>query len=229
MSRLSSTILWSFGGGLLLLLFFASYVELWALEDFALTYKAQLQVPFSGMCRFFLSSNDGSRLAINGKVIADHDGLHYLSTRVAGVELQAGPVEVELSFFHANGKMLEGIRAGATLKLEWEFAGQLAQSPIPSSAWSVPPELHHQSFGLASHTMHALDATCKELQLQVNALTAQLEHARSKQNMMSRRLVDQEEAHQLHIQQQAFETFTQVALMVKLTFQGESTFSLLLP
>ncbi len=51
-------------------------------------------------------------------MVVDNDGCHYAATASGDVQLSATAHRVQLEYFHKNGKVLEGWRAGATLLLE---------------------------------------------------------------------------------------------------------------
>jgi len=47
------------------------------LGDFAVRFRCHLKIPIEGEWTFFLGSNDGSALFIDGKQIINNDGTHY--------------------------------------------------------------------------------------------------------------------------------------------------------
>ena len=59
-------------------------------ETFALRFSGYLHLPKSAEYQFWLSSDDGSRLTIDGSVIIDHDGVHAAGFRDSTVQLDAG-------------------------------------------------------------------------------------------------------------------------------------------
>jgi glucose/arabinose dehydrogenase len=65
---------------------------------------------------FRLSSDDGSRLIIDGQVVIDHDGRHGASAKTSrGVSLMAGEHELRVEYFDSGGKR--------SLVLEWQAPG----------------------------------------------------------------------------------------------------------
>ena len=72
------------------------------IENFAIRFRGFLNIETAGTYNFALSSDDGSRLHINGNRIIDHDGL---ATRARGnpgrgsVVLTAGLHDVEVQYF----------------------------------------------------------------------------------------------------------------------------------
>ncbi|WP_339979589.1 PA14 domain-containing protein, partial [Gymnodinialimonas mytili] len=89
----------------------ASFWENGATDNFAAKFEGNLTVNEGGTYTFFLTSDDGSMLYLNGKPIIDNDLLHATRTLDVTVELQAGTHDLELRYFEAEGKQ--------TLQLEW--------------------------------------------------------------------------------------------------------------
>lgn len=77
-----------------------------------------------------LTSDDGSRLALDGRTVIDHDGLHSATSRTAEVELAAGEHALAIDMFQTYG--------GWALKLEWRPPGADAWSLVPANALSSP-------------------------------------------------------------------------------------------
>jgi hypothetical protein len=75
-----------------------------------------------------LTSDDGSILALDGRVVIDHDGLHGVTAKTAMLELGAGLHPIDLWFFQSYG--------GWALKLEWKPPGAQAFTFVPASALS---------------------------------------------------------------------------------------------
>ena len=59
-------------------------------EEFALVFNGKLEAPADGNYTFSISSDDGSRLKIDGKNVIDHDGIHASSGKRGSVELKKG-------------------------------------------------------------------------------------------------------------------------------------------
>lgn len=72
-------------------------------DSFAMVYKATLNVPVAGEYAFNLSSDDGSRLIIDGKTVVDNDGVHGNSAKAGKIKLAAGAHEFETHYFNALG------------------------------------------------------------------------------------------------------------------------------
>lgn len=71
--------------------------------SFAMVYKATLNVPVPGEYAFNLSSDDGSRLAIDGESVVDNDGVHGNAAKAGKVKLAAGAHQLEVHYFNALG------------------------------------------------------------------------------------------------------------------------------
>ena len=74
---------------------------------------------------FALTSDDGSRLRVGGRVVVDHDGLHGPDTRTGVIALAAGLHALEVEWFNKTG--------GAALDLQWAPLGGELQ-PVPAAA-----------------------------------------------------------------------------------------------
>ena len=68
-------------------------------EWFAIDYTGRFWIETPGAHRFFLTSDDGSRLYIDGKQVIDNDGLHAPETASGIVTLKEGVHEIRVSYF----------------------------------------------------------------------------------------------------------------------------------
>lgn len=68
-------------------------------EWFALDYRTHMTVQRAGTYAFRLSSQDGSRLLVDGKTVVDDDGVHPPTGAAGSLALAAGPHEVEVQYF----------------------------------------------------------------------------------------------------------------------------------
>jgi hypothetical protein len=69
------------------------------LEWFAIDYTGRFWVDKPGLYRFLLTSDDGSRLYIDGKKVVDNDGIHATETASGVVNLKGGLHEMRVSYF----------------------------------------------------------------------------------------------------------------------------------
>lgn len=93
-------------------------------DNFYVNWTGVIRIPKDGKYTFFLESDDGSRLSIDGKEVVDHSGTHDMTEMSGRVELKAGDHELKLEFFDAEEE------AGCILS--WETAGQ-AKAVVPAS------------------------------------------------------------------------------------------------
>jgi hypothetical protein len=84
-------------------------------DRFAAEFGGFLLVPRSGEYTFTLTSDDGSRLFIDGEELADNDGEHSMSSKSATMALSAGVHPLKVEYFENGGN--------AGLELAWSPAG----------------------------------------------------------------------------------------------------------
>lgn len=84
-------------------------------DRFAAEYSGSFTVETAGTYTFYLTSDDGSRLSIDGQRIINHDGLHEAQTRTASITLDAGTHTLNAQYFEKTG--------GATMQLDWAGPG----------------------------------------------------------------------------------------------------------
>lgn len=81
-------------------------------EWFAIDYHGRIMLPQAGTYTFRLTSDDGSRLFIDGREVIDNDGIHGPDARDGEATLSAGTHEVRVQYF-------QGPREEVALVLEW--------------------------------------------------------------------------------------------------------------
>ncbi len=87
-----------------------------------------------GAYEFSLTSDDGSRLSIDGKVLIDHDGRHSASPKTSGpVTLDAGMHALRIDHFDHGGKK--------QLTLQWKTPGADAFALIPTQSLRTEKDL----------------------------------------------------------------------------------------
>jgi uncharacterized repeat protein (TIGR03806 family) len=128
-------------------------------DQFAFRFVSRIEIGTAGDYRFFVTSDDGSRLWINGALVVENDGLHASREASGAVSLTAGKHQIEVAFFEAWG--------GETLAVEMEGPG-LSRRPIPSvlltrpDGLNLPPvlgALEDQSHEIGDPVTVALTAT----------------------------------------------------------------------
>ena len=106
-------------------------------ENFAIRFRAELQIDTPGLYTFWLNSDDGSQLYINGKLVVDNDGIHPARNRQSTIKLGIGIHPVEIHYF-------QGPRYA--IALQWFYR------PPNSSRKIVPPEVIHRPDASQSET-----------------------------------------------------------------------------
>jgi hypothetical protein len=91
-------------------------------EWFAIKYTGKILVPTAGKWTFRLVSDDGAILYIDGKKVADDDGVHQIKSGVGDVELTAGEHALRLDYFQEK-------RGTVTLQLVTFVGGQEVSVP----------------------------------------------------------------------------------------------------
>jgi outer membrane protein OmpA-like peptidoglycan-associated protein len=81
-------------------------------EWFAIDYQGRINLPQAGTYMFRLTSDDGSKLFIDGREVIDNDGIHGSDFVDAEVTLTAGLHDVRVQYF-------QGPREDIALVLEW--------------------------------------------------------------------------------------------------------------
>jgi len=83
-------------------------------SDFGIVFKGYLDVPATGVYIFYLSSDDGGRLILNGEELINYDGIHGMGEKKAVAALEEGLHGLEFHYFQHLG--------GKGLKVSWESA-----------------------------------------------------------------------------------------------------------
>lgn len=72
-------------------------------DRFSARWRGKIRIPVAGDYTFYLQSDDGSRLFIDGETIVDHGGLHVWSETSATTKLAAGDHDIRLDAFDNEG------------------------------------------------------------------------------------------------------------------------------
>jgi len=100
--------------------------------DFAAQFEGFIDIEEAGEWTFFLESDDGSSLFVDGVEVVDNDGEHGMEVKSGSKTLTAGQHEIGVDFFQNGG--------GAGLILSWKGPGVPKETPIPSSAFRCNPQ-----------------------------------------------------------------------------------------
>jgi hypothetical protein len=68
-------------------------------DHFAVEFEANLEISKAGKYWFTLASDDGARLFVDGKMVADNDGSHSLKKKRGDIELNQGIHKVRVEYF----------------------------------------------------------------------------------------------------------------------------------
>ena len=93
-------------------------------SDFGVKYDGYIRIPEEGLYTLYTTSDDGSAILIDGRVIVNNDGRHAPIERSGFVQLAAGYHRIELMYFQAGG----GMELSARIK-----GPQLEKQIIPAS------------------------------------------------------------------------------------------------
>ena len=96
-------------------------------NHFAIRWTGTIKIPKDGQYTFFLESDDGSRLLIEGKTVVDNGGLHDMQEQSGKVELKEGEHEIRIDYFENEND------GGAGCVLSWKAKGQVKEV-VPASA-----------------------------------------------------------------------------------------------
>ncbi|WP_299680765.1 PA14 domain-containing protein, partial [uncultured Tenacibaculum sp.] len=92
-------------------------------NSYGLRFKGYLNITTAGLYNFYTTSDDGSKLFINGNEIVDNDGDHPEVTASGSYYLSVGLHEVEVLFYENGG--LE------SLDVDYELPGTIARQDLP--------------------------------------------------------------------------------------------------
>jgi hexosaminidase len=98
-------------------------------EDFySVLWEGKIKIDTEGEYTFYLSSDDGSKLVINGKTVVDNDETHGIVEKSGKVTLTKGLHPLQIMFFENSG--------GQEMKLEYE-GPNITRRAIPASAFFI--------------------------------------------------------------------------------------------
>lgn len=73
-------------------------------DFYGFTFTGSLRIPQAGAYTFYLNSDDGARLSIDGRVVAEYDGVHPAMEKTSTpLELREGIVAFDLQYFESAG------------------------------------------------------------------------------------------------------------------------------
>ncbi len=98
-------------------------------DYFGVRWTGILRVPRDADYRFFLDSDDGSWLCIDGRMVVDHGGRHGLSEKSGTIKLSRGDHQLSVEFFDHRDE--------AACRLSWEVDGKKQTVP-PTVLFHLP-------------------------------------------------------------------------------------------
>ena len=99
-------------------------------ERFGFRFSAIININQAGNYTFFTSSDDGSRLWIDGNLVVDNDGLHGIEERSGSINLTEGQHSIVVGFFEqGGGESLTVQYSSATFSKRQIPASMLFQNP----------------------------------------------------------------------------------------------------
>lgn len=100
-------------------------------ENIAFLFESYLNVPRGGPWLFQISSDDGSRLIIDGKTLINNDGVHSNFRVARGTALDSGLHRIQVQYFNKG--------SDRSLSVQWAGAANAMQA-IPNSALLREPD-----------------------------------------------------------------------------------------
>jgi hypothetical protein len=74
-------------------------------ENFYVKWTGAVKSDKPGKYKFFLESDDGSRLFVDGKPVVQNGGSHPMGKAGGEIDLQPGPHQILIEFFQGTGQM----------------------------------------------------------------------------------------------------------------------------
>lgn len=107
-------------------------------DQHAFLYESCIRIPTGGSWTFYLNSDDGSQIWIDGALAVNHNGVHVASEKSASVTLTAGVHLLVVAYFQSVG----------TSSLNVSYSGPgVAKQLIPDAALFQPaPGVHYDYF-----------------------------------------------------------------------------------
>lgn len=96
-------------------------------EYFGFLFQGFIRIPEDGLYRFYVASDDGSRLSIGNEIVVDNDGLHGPTEAVGRIILEEGYHPIRIEYFQRTG--------GVDFEVSYSGPG-IERQPIPSSSLS---------------------------------------------------------------------------------------------
>ena len=114
------------------------------LDHFSAKWSGLTQVDEEGEYKFYLRSDDGSKLFVNDELVVDNDGLHGMENTMEGtLELQPGLYPVRVDYFEQGGEQGIQVKYSGPDTLDNQvFLRGFHRGVIPANDPSPPDVLH---------------------------------------------------------------------------------------
>ena len=96
-------------------------------DNMGAVFTGYLDVPYAGCYRFYLASDEGSRLYIDNILLIDNDNIHAIREYNSDIRMSAGIHSIRLEYFEGTGP--------AVLKLEWAGPGFSRKNLDSQNLW----------------------------------------------------------------------------------------------
>ncbi len=93
-------------------------------DHYAILFQSEIKIPESGKYTFYLKSDDGSKLIIDGKEVINNDGSHSSTLKKGKINLSKGMHSIEVQYFEDYGD--------EALQIDFEGPG-IERMKIPAS------------------------------------------------------------------------------------------------
>lgn len=93
-------------------------------DKFGIVFMGEIEIIHEDNYTFFLSSNDGSKLFIDNKLVVDADGLHGFEVEPGSIKLNSGKHKIRLEYFQAGG--------GKGMELQYE-SSNIEKQKVPAN------------------------------------------------------------------------------------------------
>lgn len=93
-------------------------------DNYGFVFDGLIKIPADGVYNFYISSDDGSKLLIDDKVLVDNDGMHGIVEKSNEMPLAKGFHAIKVLFFERSG--------GDALQVQWKGPGFTSQI-VPGS------------------------------------------------------------------------------------------------
>jgi hypothetical protein len=115
-------------------------------EWFAIDYSGRFWIEKPGLYRFELTSEDGSRLYIDERLVVNNDGVHQPATRVAALALAGGIHQIRVSYFKGSRGCVALVLRVARPGEDWRiFSTEEFKPPPDPETWMYLGQVFHVS------------------------------------------------------------------------------------